>query len=748
MQTNTDATGHYIFNSLQQNNYILTFSNLPQGYSFVPKNQTDVNRDSDVNPATGQTDEIALGNGQTALHVDAGVYNPSATATVGNLVWNDKDRNGIQDGSEIGLPGITVTLYNTANQPVQSTVSDVDGKYLLVGVPEGAYKVEFSNIPDGFFFTNRNIGNDILDSDADLTSGMTEVFYLVSGQGKTDLDAGIYTDRAAIGNYVWADANNNGMQDVNEDGFPGITVKLLNDVNEAVSTAVTDAKGRYQFVNILPGQYKVCFSNLPSGAQFANADANNNLNDLEDSDVNPETGLTPFFTVALGDVAYNWDAGVYVQPKGELVGNVWVDSNNDGLQTDGESGVAGVAVNLYNMMQELITTSITNEEGIYLFSELASGDYEVVFTNIPEGATYTQSNVNGNANDSTDSDIMNVNTGSAGIVTIGAGEAKDGPDAGLITPAGISGMAFSDDNNNGIRDAGEEGIANVIVSLYDASGQVTATTETDGDGNYAISTIEIGTAYQLGFSEIPLRDFTAMNAGNDDMIDSDVADKTAGNTVRGRTLVMTPFVIGEMRTNYDAGYLRSGQSLPDETVVLSAELVNNDGLLNWITNVEWNGDYFEVQRSLDGSNFTEIINTKDAVGYSMTPTEYTDTDAAVGSLGVSKVYYRIKMNDTDGTFKYSNVAELPLNQEASDVYMNVYPIPATNDIFVDYQLLGATVASIRIVNPLGQVLYEEELDPNVPSRQLHYDVREWAKGVYYFEIFTETSKVTQKVVVQ
>ena len=743
--TTTDARGNYVFNGLISDDYIVSFANLPAGYSFSAADQgSDDSKDSDVLP-TGQTGIVSLGEGENNLSVDAGLYNPSATATIGDMVWNDKIGNGLRDGSEIGVPGISVVLYNSANEAVQTTLTDVQGRYLFVGIAEGSYRVGFANLPAGFTFTQQVNSSTILNSDANPITGLTDVFYLVAGQNKSDIDAGVQTTRVAIGNWVWVDADRNGMQDATERGLGGVTVGLLSAQNELLSTAITDAEGYYQFVNIMPGQYKVRFSNLPNGATFATQDANGNLNDLQDSDVDVNTGMSEVVGLFGGDIAYNLDAGIWLQPTGAVSGFVWTDENKDGLQDVAEHAIPGVTVTLFNTVQEPIATAVTDANGMYYFENLATGTYQVAFTTIPLGAVFTQANVNGNANDAIDSDA-DENTGIGGVVSLTDGEHKDGPDAGLLIASLIKGRAFADNNTNALRDVDELGLSGVRVTLKDNTGVVVAQTTTDANGEYSFAA-ESSKSYQVVFEQLPLRAFTGYNAGSDDAIDSDVFTKTENGRIAGTTEIMIQLIAGEVRSNIDAGYLLPGQSI-DETIVLTAELVNNDGMLTWTTNREINSDYFEIQRSLDGIAFPEALGNKDAVGYALTSTEYRHTDAAVASLGVDKVYYRIKWLDNDATFKYSNIAEVLLNQELSNVYINVYPSPATTDLTIDYQILDATTAHLTVVNAIGQNIVEEELEASVSSQQRHLDVSQWSRGAYFIEIRSDKGNATFKVVLQ
>ena len=119
-------------------------------------------------------------------------------------------------------------FYTRLNKPLVLNSSILpNGYYEFVGLDPDTYYVGFSNLPAGYEFTSQDAGTDeAVDSDADPVNGDTEPVTLVAGQNYPDLDAGIYTDRAGLGNYVWDDLDNDGVQDANEEGIPGITVTL------------------------------------------------------------------------------------------------------------------------------------------------------------------------------------------------------------------------------------------------------------------------------------------------------------------------------------------------------------------------------------------------------------------------------------------------------------------------------------------------------------------------------------------
>ncbi len=454
--TTTDALGNYIFTGLPAGDYIVGFSNIPAGYTFSSANQGgNPETDADADATTGgKTAVISLKTGEENLTIDAGIHAAPGLASLGNYVWIDEDINGLQDPEESGIAGVTVTLYDGAGIAIANTTTDANGFYQFTGLIPGTYSVGFSNLPDGYFFTDQDAAGqtanstsgDANDSDVNPATGKTAAVTLVAGQNYPDLDAGIATSLAALGNYVWDDLNNDGVQDVNEKGVPGVTVTLYDDAGVPVTSTVTDANGKYYFPNLIPGDYSVGFSNIPDGATFTIQNSSAGTTAL-DSDVDPATGRTSLITLNPGDNNLTIDAGIHTPLSAGLGNYTWLDLNFNGLQDAGEPPVGGVTVTLYNAAGVAIKSTVTNDNGAYVFADLDPGVYSVGFSNYPvisyNGTTYTlvptSQNVTGETtNTNADADYkdsdMDPITGLTGPIALTAGEFNPGIDAGFRGP--------------------------------------------------------------------------------------------------------------------------------------------------------------------------------------------------------------------------------------------------------------------------------------------------------------------------
>ena len=140
-----------------------------------------------------------------------GLRVPPAGA-LGDYVWEDLNRNGLQEGGEPGVPNVPVRLYDCNNTLLASTTTGPTGFYLFTNLPPGGYVVGFG-APATYQYTPAYVGNDALDSDANPLTGFTTCYPLGSGETNLTVDAGLVRS-VCPGDFVWNDQNRNGIQDV------------------------------------------------------------------------------------------------------------------------------------------------------------------------------------------------------------------------------------------------------------------------------------------------------------------------------------------------------------------------------------------------------------------------------------------------------------------------------------------------------------------------------------------------------
>ncbi|PWZ34905.1 SdrD B-like domain-containing protein, partial [Staphylococcus pseudintermedius] len=101
------------------------------------------------------------------LTIDSGFYKEPVTHKVGDKVWDDLNKDGIQDDNEPGISDVKVTLKDADGNVVDTRTTDANGNYLFENVKEGDYTIEFET-PEGY--TPTVTGQGTADNDSNGTS--------------------------------------------------------------------------------------------------------------------------------------------------------------------------------------------------------------------------------------------------------------------------------------------------------------------------------------------------------------------------------------------------------------------------------------------------------------------------------------------------------------------------------------------------------------------------------------------------
>lgn len=214
------------------------------------------------------------------------------TFAVGDRVWLDLDRDGRQDEGEPGIGGVTVRVYpEGSDEPVATTVTDADGRYVVDLLPAGRYQLRFV-LDDAtaarYSFTRTGAGTAETDSDADPATGWTAVVVLGAEEPRVrpaatadgvladyldpTVDAGLVERGVRVGDLVWVDTDGDGVQDPGEPGIPGVVLELTHPdgtsvvdlLGRPVGPVTTDSSGRYLFGDLAPGRYVVTINRIAS----------------------------------------------------------------------------------------------------------------------------------------------------------------------------------------------------------------------------------------------------------------------------------------------------------------------------------------------------------------------------------------------------------------------------------------------------------------------------------------------------
>lgn len=551
--TSSGTIGNYFFNGLTPGNYQVRIPTPPATatLSSTPTTTTDNQVDNDDNGTqtggaggstisplinltpgaeplnaveTGQggTLDDASGDSSGDMTIDFGFLAPAA---LGNRLWIDTNRNGIQDASETaGVDGVTVTLYNSGGTAIATTVTAGGGLYSFTGLAPGTYSVGFAR-PFGYGFSPQDVAGstEANDSDVNILTGRTANVTLAAGQTNNDLDAGVFLS-VSVGNRVWLDGNNNGLYDGGETFFSGTTVNLYLDANDdgtpdgaAIRTTTTDTNGLYLFDGLAPNNYIVGVvtptnfvrSSVNGGDPDNNIDNDNNgvLVSGNETRSNPvtlalgtePTGETPNDTTTTADNSGNLTVDFGFTRAYSIGNRVWFDTNNNGQINAGEVGINGVSVSIFasGNLTTALQTMNTDTNGYYRFDNLTAGSYVVRIN----PSNFTSGGVLAGYQNTTGNTAANVDS----TATL-AGE--DG-----INPAGAANTVLT----NGI-------LSNVKTIAANSTAEPTGETDVQASGqgtadNQANMTIDFG-FYRLSLSGTVWSDTGAGANNNNGQLDA------------------------------------------------------------------------------------------------------------------------------------------------------------------------------------------------------------------------------------
>jgi hypothetical protein len=183
------------------------------------------------------------------------------------------------------------------------------------------------------------------------------------------------------------------------------------------------------------------------------------------------------------------------------------------------------------------------------------------------------------------------------------------------------------------------------------------------------------------------------------------------------------------------GGVNGDEPLPISLVSFEATKQAGKVLLQWVTSNEINAGLYVVERSADGINYSAIgtVTAYNSTGIN----NYSLTD---GQPLPGLNFYRLKMTDQGGAFKYSPVRKINFNSTAND--LTVYPNPVVNsNLFITS---SANCTKALLYDAAGKLIKSFPLQGR--NNTLH--LAGISKGIYQLKIFTGDSVKTEKILIQ
>jgi PQQ-dependent dehydrogenase (s-GDH family) len=194
----------------------------------------------------------------------------------------------------------------------------------------------------------------------------------------------------------------------------------------------------------------------------------------------------------------------------------------------------------------------------------------------------------------------------------------------------------------------------------------------------------------------------------------------------------TDYVLTVSITSFSTFYFAgSGFVLPVDILSLSGKYADQSVTLDWKTASENNSAYFIVEKSSNGQNFRAIGNLA-AKGFASTTTSYTFKDNDPNSDFASPLYYRLKMYDLNGTFKYSNTISVNLPSITGTV--TISPNPTANDMKAYVVAPADSKAEWRVIDNTGRILLSGNALMKKGSNQLSINLSNLPAGTYFLNL--------------
>ncbi len=376
-------------------------------------------------------------------------------AEIRGTVWIDSNTNGRFEQGENGLKNCTLILYaldqNGNASEYSRTASEKNGVYAFDNVAPGQYQI-FVSLSGDYRFTLPG-----LESAALPASGKESytVPFTVPSLSVKQIDIGITKASSSISLVAFEDLNANGGRMNTEPLMRNVHIELQYEANGTVYTvgAVdTNREGEARFASLSPAAYRVAVT-APEGFGFGPLGQKINLwYNCIPSNGTP-LGLSDVIELGPKDKAA---LGIGLVRTGAVSGSLWFDANASGTADAGEGGLEGIAVTLSSASAGIEATVLTDRDGIYRFSSLPAGTYQITVT-LPDEYMFSSQNASSFSTASPRSATSNVTAVTGSVLTV--------EPLGVMPDTAVAVTVFLDLNANGFLDNGESLMPSVRIGL-------------------------------------------------------------------------------------------------------------------------------------------------------------------------------------------------------------------------------------------------------------------------------------------
>ena len=413
----TDSEGEYLFENIRTGEYRLN-EVVPMGWYNTTNSIVKV---VVVSEQVTLTDfgigKVTDGDGDDD---DTG---PSSTITV--QVFRDSNEDGDRDPGEGGITGVAISLYE-GDELIDKQSTNTQGRVFFEVFNADTYIVVEEDLPKYTSTTPNEVEVEVV-----LETDYTVLF----GDYRYSPPPPPPPSTSTIVGTVFYDVDLDGSVDQGEDGISGVTVSLERN-GSPYRSDVSDSNGQVSFSGLSDGSYQLI-----------------------------ETDPDGYFSTTPNTLSFSVTSGTYTGIFGDaeyasLYGYAFDDADGDGIFDEGEDGLYGATVSLYDD-EGLVASVTTGEDGLYSFTELMPGIYEVSSDPVEGYFRTTPGSVQ-------------VELAPGDEKRVDFGYAPDDSEFGSVF-----GTVFNDKDGSTVRSLGELGLGGVEVTLtlVDDGSELTTTNE-------------------------------------------------------------------------------------------------------------------------------------------------------------------------------------------------------------------------------------------------------------------------------
>jgi len=174
-----------------------------------------------------------------------------------------------------------------------------------------------------------------------------------------------------------------------------------------------------------------------------------------------------------------------------------------------------------------------------------------------------------------------------------------------------------------------------------------------------------------------------------------------------------------------------------------------DVLAEWTTASEFNVNHFDLELAKGNAAYlqNQFVKIGEVIshGNSTTEQQYSFTDIENNKSGVR--YYRLKIIDNDGSFKYSAIRPVVFNEEIS---WQVFPNPSSGIFILTYQAADGEAMNLKLYDVTGKLVKQYNLIANGFVQKLNIDLHEpgFARGLYLLHVKAENREQSFRLIRQ